>query len=221
MNKETSLKIKLIPTLNRAITLISYPTGKPVHFTIIHNKQNTALQFQVDSSVPFIQKGEVTVSMYRNLENCKFCQTFLMVESQKNDKYDYRCKFSGINRSFEREMYQFTRERLDFQMNTNGGGNKSNNYLMIMGWRIFGLEDDLLFFFIQRKCYNTVTRTNVIRTAGLQFATKRGTESLEKYYNQSLNSIKKVSKVPFLDFKDEVGDEKKVIKMNLDEVDLD
>jgi len=118
-------------------------------------------------------------------------------------------------------MYQFTRERLDFQMNTNGGGNKSNNYLMIMGWRIFGLEDDLLFFFIQRKCYNTVTRTNVIRTAGLQFATKRGTESLEKYYNQSLNSIKKVSKVPFLDFKDEVGDEKKVIKMNLDEVDLD
>jgi hypothetical protein len=219
MNRDVMLRLKLIPTLNRAITLVSYPTGKPVHFTVFHNKQNTALQFQVDSSIPLIQKGEVIISMYRNLENCKFCQTFLMVDSQKNDKNDYRCKFSGINRMFEKDMYQFLREKLDFQ--ANGGGKSSNNYLAINGWKIFSLEDDLLFYFIQRKCYNTVTRVNVIRTAGLQFATKRGAEALEKYYDQSLNSIRKVSKVPFLDFKEEEKEEvDESEERELDEVEL-
>jgi len=38
----------------------------------------------------------------------------------------------------------------------------------------------------------------VIRTSGLQFATERGLETLEKYYERGQNSIEKADVVPFL-----------------------
>ena len=68
-------------------------------------------------------------------------------------------------------------------MNVNDNPKKINNYLLILGWKLHGYEDDLNFFFIQRSCMNNITKVNLIRTAGLQFATDRGLDALDQYYD--------------------------------------
>ena len=219
MAKETTIKIKVTPSLNRSIVLTAFPTGKPVNFVVSHSKQTTALQFQVDSNASCISTGDVIISMYRNLENCKFCQTFFQLETKKTDSIDFRGKFSGVNRQFDRDIFSFLKEKLDLQLSdsTKNGKPHYNNYLLILGWKLFGLEDDVLFYFIQRKAYNTVLRSQIIRTAGLQFATKRGIDALEKYHEKSINGMTKVDHVSFLhdesgklfdDFEDELEFEK-------------
>ena len=198
LNKDIEVKIKFTSTLDRAISYVAYPKGQPVFYNILYNKQTSAIQFQVDSNADIMKKNEVSVSMYRNLETSKFCNTFFHFINQKNDSTDFRFKFAGVNKVYERDIFQFQKEKLDLNSKQNTDKHLSNNYLLVLGWKIFGLEDDFIFYFIQRKCFNKVTRTNIIRTAGLQFATKLGNERFERYHIDSQNSIKKVTDVPFL-----------------------
>lgn len=204
MSKEVTIIFKATPSLNRGITFVSYPLKQPLYFTILYHKITTAIQFKVDTNCSLIRSGKVQIGMFRNLENCKFCQTFFKLENQKDARYDIRAKFSGVNRMFEREIFQFQCEKLDLNV-TSGKSNKpTNNYLLVLGWKLVGGEDDLLFFFVQRRGYNSVLRTNVIRTAGLQFSTNRGNEFLKQYYNRKLNSVQeKDEKADYIDFLDE------------------
>ena len=191
------LKVKLISTLNRGLIYSAFPGGEPVPFTILFNKQTSALQFNVDTHSEIIQSGNVVTSMYRNLEDCKFCQTFFHLESTKDDNYDYRFKFAGINKQFERNVFRFSKEKLDLQIPDQK--KSTNNYLLVLGWKIYDMGDDLIFYFVQRRCYNNISRMNILRTMGLQFATSRGLDVLDRYHESSENSITRVKKVDFLD----------------------
>jgi len=197
MPKEINLKVKLVHNqLDRAITYSSHIQRKTVFFTVCHNKMNAPIQFQVDPTSGLIRSNKVEVSMHRNLRNSKFCQAFLQLENIQEEKVDYQNKFSGLERSYERDIFQFLKEKHCFHLSENK--KPTNNYLLVIGWKIHGFEDDLNFFFFQRRCYNNITRNNIIRTAGIQFATKKGLKALDNYYDDSQNSIRKIDRVPFL-----------------------
>ncbi|MCK5015491.1 MAG: hypothetical protein KAS32_00300 [Candidatus Peribacteraceae bacterium] len=205
MSKETTVKVKIAGNqLNRAMIYNIVLGDKPLIYTVLHNKQTSPLQFVVEQT-PHIKNGELLVSMHRNLTNAKFCQTFFNLENLKEEKYDYQSKFKGIKREFEKDVYQFSKEKLDLSI-SNASNRPSNNYMLLLGWKVYGFEDDLAFIFVQRRCYNAITRTNIIRTAGLQFSTPRGLEYLDKYlesYNQTQSE--KEASIDFLDFdEDEV-----------------
>lgn len=197
MQKDSNnLKIKLLPTLNRGIIYTAFPIGSAVPFTILFNKQSSALQFSINTTFETF-KEKVYVTMYRNLDDCKFCQTFFQLQSTKDDRYDYRFKFSGVNRVFERDIFRFSKEKLDLQL-PDVHTKSTNNYLLVLGWKLYDIEDDLIFFFVQRRCYNNISRMNILRTMGLQFATNRGIETLDKYSERLSTSIHKVDEVDFL-----------------------
>ena len=203
MQKDTNnLKIKLLPTLNRGIIYTAFPIGQPVPFTILFNKQSSALQFAVDTQSEAIQQGKIFTSMYRNLNDCKFCKLFFQLQSTKDERYDYRFKFSGVNRYFERDAFRFSKEKLDLQLPDQK--KSSNNYLLVLGWKLYDIEDDLIFFFVQRRCYNHILHLNILRTMGLQFATERALEALDKYEERYSTMIRKVPKVEFLDNEDNI-----------------
>jgi len=206
MSKETVITFKVTPSLNRAITFVAHPLKIPIYFSILYHKVTTAIQFKVDTTSSLIKNREVQIGMFRNLENCKFCQTFFKLESQKDSRYDIRAKFAGTNRMFEREVFQFQCEKLDLNVNSGKNNRPTNNYLLVLGWKLVGMEDDLLFFFVQRRGYNSVLRTNIIRTVGLQFSTKRGNEFLNQYYNRRKENIEigngRVDNIDFLDDED-------------------
>lgn len=196
MQDTNNLKIKLLQTLNRGIIYTAFPIGQAVPFTILFNKQSSALQFSINTNFE-TEKEKVYVTMYRNLDDCKFCQTFFQLQSIKDERYDYRFKFSGINRLFERDVFRFSKEKLDLQL-PDPHTKSTNNYLLVLGWKLYDIEDDLIFFFVQRRCYNNISRMNILRTMGLQFATDRGMETLDKYNERLSTSIHKVKECDFL-----------------------
>ncbi|MCK5018194.1 MAG: hypothetical protein KAS32_14150 [Candidatus Peribacteraceae bacterium] len=207
MSKETIVKVKIAGNqLNRAMIYNIVLGGKAITYTVLHNKQTSPLQFVVEQSA-LIKSGELQVSMHRNLLNAKFCETFFNLENIKEDKYDYQSKFKGIKREFEKDVYQFSKEKLDLNI-SNSSNRQSNNYMLLLGWKVYGFEDDLAFIFVQRRCYNAITKTNIIRTAGLQFATPRGLEQLDKYlesFHQAQEE--KDMSIDFLNFDDEDSEE--------------
>ena len=181
-DKPRRIDVNIIPTLNRGMIYTAFPKGEAVQFTILHHKQTSGLQFQYDSKNLLIKKEVVKIQMYRNLETCPFCNAFLDVETIKNDKFDYRSKFSGIKKDYSQFLIPFMQEKLDLQSSNNTTkSNGGKNYLLVLGWKLHGLEDELQFFFVQRKCYHPINRVNIIRTAAIQFATDRGMEGLNKY----------------------------------------
>lgn len=188
MKKDCEIKVKIEGAhLDRAMIYNFTICGKPVYFVICHNKQTSPIQFQIGYSSGLISSGEVKVSMSRNCANSVFCQTFFNLENLNVERYDYQNKFNGVNPTFIDELLQFQTEKMIFQPPTS---NKTpNNYLLTLGWKIHGLEDDLVFYFIQRRCYNAITRMNIIRTASIQFATNKGLEYLEKYKNSSNREV--------------------------------
>lgn len=190
MANKTRLNINLKSSLNRAIVYTIFPTGKPLNFTVYHHKRTSAIQFEVDSRSQLIKNKQISYTMQRNLESCDFAKTFFKLENLKVDKYDYQCKFAGPRKLYEKNIYPFMKEKLD--LHAGNSNDKSTNYLLILGWKLIDLDDDLMYIFVQRRCYNNVSRTNVLRTAGLQFATKRGLQVLNDYVTASQNVVQKI-----------------------------
>jgi len=188
--KSIRTSVDLIPTLNRAIVMSAFISEKPLVFSIKHDKKSTALQFQVDPNQPLLKSHKVHVNMYRNLEsNCKFSQLFFNIENIQNKKCDYRGKFLSVKPSMNRVLIPFLKDKYEFQFNDD---KISQNYMIIWGWKLQDSDNDLLFYFIQRKCYNDIIGMNVVRTAGLQLYTERGKEIFDRYYENNINDIRKV-----------------------------
>ena len=199
MDDRSSIVLNLKSTLNRAITIMAYPTGKPVPFTIYHHKITSGLQFEVDNHSGVIKNKLVKVNMYRNLENCDFCKVFFELETLKSNNQDFQTKFTGLKRSYDKHILQFFKERLDLYsvdgVKDNDNSDRSKNYISISGWKLHDLNDDLIFFFIQRRCFNTITASHIIRTAGLQFSTDRSLDFLSRYVKNLDQEVTKVSKL--------------------------
>ena len=189
---KSSILVKLTPTLNRSQVLTTYMQG-PIHFAINYHRITPAIQFILENKNPLIQKNIIKVQMFRNLDKCDFCTTFFDMETFVKEGYDVRGKFSGVNRMNESNLIRCATEKLDFYTE---GKKNSQNGLLILGWKIIGLEDDFLFYFVQRKCFNTKTRTRLIRTAGLQFATERGLNGIQNYIKNFNDTVEqnKISK---------------------------
>ena len=203
MPKEMGISFKVSPIFNRSMTFVNFINHHPLYFSILFNKSNANIKFKVETNNKLIKNNIIDVKFYRNLSLCKFCQTFFNLENQKDNMYDIKSKFAGVVKHFEKDIFQFQSEKLDLNV-TNGKSNKpTNNYLLLLGWKLLGAEDDLSFFFIQRRGFNSITKTNIVRTATLQLATKRGLEFLDQYYNKSreITTIKE-KKVDYLDFID-------------------
>jgi hypothetical protein len=170
--------------------------GQPVNFAILHHKQTSALQFYINSNAKCIQNKDVLISMYRNLEKSKFSQAFLKLDSRTDSNCDYQNKFIGVKPMLSKNLIPFFSERLNMKDGSNFDSKSSNkNYIMTLGWKIHGLEDDFLIYFVQRRCYNTVTRISIVRSISLQFSTPRGLELLDKYYQLKQDEIKDFSEI--------------------------
>jgi hypothetical protein len=205
-DRKKRFMVDLIPTLNRAIIMSAFTSGKPLTFAIKYDKKTTALQFQFDTSNPLIETKTVEVEMFRNLDKCKFCNIFFKVETEKNSKKDYRGKFVKTKSVYDRHLIQFLKERYDLHVNDNMS-KPSHNYIQITGWKLQDADNDLLFYFVERVCYNNISRMKVVRTAGFQISTKRGIQILDKYFEDSESMIRKVGvgdDIP--DFLDDLGD---------------
>jgi hypothetical protein len=200
--KLRTLNIKLSSEYNRAIVLTAYPNGEPIHFSVKYNKTSPALQFEVGNNTSMLNTNKISIQMHRNLDTCKFASTFFSLDNTKTERHDFRSRFIGVRSIYKNDIFKFLNERID--MNVPEDWNKvGQNLVTITGWKIHGFEDDLIYYFVQRKFFNKVMRVSVIRTAGLQFATPRGEASLDKYNQDFIDKYdgeaKQIDELNFLE----------------------
>lgn len=175
------LKIQMCDTLNRAITFTAYIKKKALHLCLLTSKRTSALECQYDTKCELISEGTVSVRLFRNLTNCSFCNIFFNLENVENDDLDYRGRFLGVKEEFKDVLLQFSAEKLELRTKTDLTQKDNSNYLTITGWKIFDCEEDIAFFFAQRKIYNVIKRCCIIRTLGVQICTPKGFKLLQRY----------------------------------------
>lgn len=194
-NKHT-FDIELSDQLNRSVTIDTMINNIPMHVGILFNKRSSFLQFKICKSKSYYEDRDIHITMFRQLSNSVFCKSFLFLENRTEGNIDYQNKFNGIKRNFKSEVFKFMAEKYDLKIRDN---RKSNNYLLMLGFKLNGYEHDLNYFFIQRRCYNNVTNLNIIRTIGMQIANTKGLECMDKYKNYIEQNIpEKANGVDFL-----------------------
>lgn len=171
--------LNLITTLNRSIVISTMFQGLPFAFGIMHHQKTSGLQFQYNLTHEAAKK-DIRVNMFRNLETSMFCNVFCKFENVSSDRYDFRSKFSEFNENYSENVITFLKEYYDFQHHPTKSTSK--NYMNVYGWKVHGIEDDLAFYFIQRKCYHPINKVDIIRTAGLQISTPAGLSGLNNYF---------------------------------------
>jgi len=183
--KKDRLNLTLTNTLNRALVYTVYPLDDPLRFSIVFNKKSCGLETQYDTRNDMITSGKVGVRLFRNLSNCEFANTFFKMESVQDDhggrRRDFRTKFVGVNPMYKDCLLQSMAEKLELRTETEFKEKDKSNYIMISSWKLYDSDADLIFYFVQRKFYNLIRRTSIIRTMGIQFSTKNGFEILKQY----------------------------------------
>jgi len=196
-HNNSKFTVEFTSALNKALTVTSYPERIPLHFAVLFNIRSSALEFQYDSKAPDIQSGKISVRLVRRLENCDFCNMFFKLETIKNDKQDFRCKFMGTNRAYNGKIINYMGEKLNMSaVKKDRKDEGASNLLTCTGWKILDYDDDLIFYFVQRRIFNPITKVDVVRTMAIQYSTLRGLDALGKYYNQYKQTVKKAVVVP-------------------------
>ena len=181
-------KLSISDTLNRALLITAYPKKVPLQFSVLFNKKTSALESQYDTRHELISSGEIKVSLHRNLSTCPFCNIFFNLENAEDSERNYRSKFLNVKTEYKDVILQFFAEKLDLRTGTEYRVKDNSNYLTISGWQLYDYGEDILFFFVQRKIFNVIQRTSIIRTMGIQFNTIQGFEVLKKYEDYTNNS---------------------------------
>lgn len=187
-------QIKFQNSFNRCVGFSAYLKNVACNIIIYHHKKTAAMHFQINGDHTRIRNAGISIKLYRDVRKSKFTNIFFVTENVKEDLYDFQNKFGGLKKLYQSQVFHFTKEKYDLRA---GNSNEvAKNYLLVMGWKIFDCEDDLLYYFIQRKSFNSTTKLNVLRTVGIQIATQRGLEVLDRFDQDMNDSIEKVDGVP-------------------------
>jgi len=176
----------------------------PLTIAIIFNKRSSGLETQYDTKNSLILNKWVKVRLHRDLRNCTFCQTFFDLESIKDERTDFRSKFRKVNPLYKNTVFQFSSELLDLKTIRDGDNLEEennikgfNNTLSVTGWKVFDYESDLIYYFIERRIFNVITRSKVVRSMGIQLTTDKGFEALNQYYEHyKKNECVKKAEIP-------------------------
>jgi hypothetical protein len=153
---------------------------------IFYNKISSFVLFQVDSDFSNTDKYESStkISMFKNLNSSKFCETFLNLHNYKKDTLDIINQFDSI--------------KTEYSMDTNFIINETNSLskivyddrifydtLTIYGFTLTSFSSEFLFILAERQNVNLKLKKKIVRTTALQIATSRSLNELEEFYNNS------------------------------------
>jgi len=173
--------IEITPVLNRGIIHTYFVSGHPITVCTSYDKKTALVQFQIDGNCSVIKNRIVHVNMFRNLSSSVFAKLFLDLKDDTSDKEkDIRYRLAGLKPLYSRYLIQFMKEQYDFQINEKNRA--PVNVMYINGWKIMDVDNELLFLLVQRRYYMDIGRINVGRSYGIQLASDKGLECLNRYY---------------------------------------
>lgn len=156
------------------------------------NKKSTFLLFDVEADFPnMLNKNNVKINMFKNLESSKFCETFLDLHSYRNKTLDIVNQYKGIKDEYSGDINFILNEtiilsKIDIMDKT------LYDKLFIYGLTMSIYPNEFIYLITER--HNVVSKLNkkIVRTSAIQIATTASLESIKEYHEYKPNySLKK------------------------------
>jgi len=179
------MSLKLGKSFNRSYTLRLPILDGFYNVGIYFDRKSTFLLFRVDPdfhSSTF--EHNVMINMFKNLESSKFCETFI-------DLHNYRKTTLDISNQFEKIKDTYTHD-ISFILNESITLSKVKlndkdvyDTLNIYGFTLNSYDEEFIFIITER--HNILKRLGkkIVRTSGIQIATKPAIEILDEYHQES------------------------------------
>lgn len=178
------MSLKLGKSFNRSYNLrISFMDGY-YNIGLYFDRKSTFLLFRVDPDFSHSTfQRNVKINMFKNLEQSKFCETFL-------DLHNYRKNTLDISNQYDKIKDEYTHDIL-LLMNESIILSKIELHdkdifdtLNIYGFVLNSYTDEFMFIIAER--HNVLKRLGkkIVRTSGLQIATTPALNLLDEYHNE-------------------------------------
>lgn len=150
---------------------------------IFYNKISSFVLFQIDSDFSDTDKYEISskISMFKNLDSSKFCETFLNLHNFRKESLDIINQFDSIKSEYSNDI--------NFILNETNSLSKIvyddrifYDTISIYGFTLISYSNEFIFLLVERQNINSKLKKKVVRTTALQIATSRSLDSLEEYH---------------------------------------
>lgn len=175
------MSLKLGKSFNRSYNLRIPILDGYYNIGIFFDKKSTFLLFRVDPDFSHSQfQRNVKINMFKNLEQSKFCETFIELHNYRKNTLDISNQFSKIKDDYTHDISLIVNESITLS--------KIELYdkdvydtLNIYGFTMNSYNDEFHFIIAER--HNILKRLGkkLVRTSGLQIATTPSLEMLDEY----------------------------------------
>lgn len=184
------MALKLGKSFNRNYNLrIPFMKGF-YNIGIYFDRKSTFLLFSVDpdfsESVDY--ERSIKINMFKNLEASRFCETFLKLHNYRKNTLDISNQFEKIKDEYTHDISFVFNETITLAKIDLDENRTVYDSLNIYGFSINSYVDEFLFLITER--HNVLRRFSkkVVRTSGLQIATKPALGMLDEYHNESMTA---------------------------------
>jgi len=180
--------------VNRCYSLYLPFMGTHVTANAFFHKGNTFLGFTIDhGTMSMVKDGRLTSKVYRDLKQSSFANTFLDIRDYSSPTLDIRCQFSNIRKQYKDRIQYVTNEtiKLSKYPNPHNPNKFFESCLYIYVFSFLDYQDDFLYFLAERQHIDQSLGRKLVRTCGLQIATKQCAEDLGdmmSFYHENDNN---------------------------------
>lgn len=155
---------------------------------VYFNKKSSFLLFRVDPdfSAKKTMDHSLKVSMFKNLESSKFCETFLNLHSYRKSTLDISNQFQSIKDEYHHDISFVFNETINLSK-IEVEERVLYDTLTVYGLTLTAYASEFLFVIAERQ--NVIKRLSkkIVRTTGCQISTNPSIELLNEFHQERIN----------------------------------
>jgi len=179
------MSLSLGRSLNRCYQLRLPFLNGSYNINIFFNKKSTFLLFGIN---PDFKEGDSVqygskISMFKNLQSSKFCETFLNLHNYKGPKLDIVNQFDSIKSEYNFNINFILNESINLSKIEIDGKTFYDN-LLIYGLTLESYYNEFIFIIAEKQ--NVIQKLNkkIVRTSALQIGTTSSIGLLNEFYDE-------------------------------------
>lgn len=167
---------------------------------LFFNNKSSFLLFSVDSDFSQVKSKElkhsVKISMFKNIESSKFCETFLNLHSYRSQSLDIINQFKEIKSDYINDINFIFNETMTMAKYT------SENFtfydtLNLYCFTLTTFSNEFLFLIAERQNIISKLQKKIVRSSAIQISTTPALNLIDEFSNELRESkIKNTTKQP-------------------------
>lgn len=178
------MSLKLGKSFNRSYNLRVPILDGYYNIGLFFDKKSTFLLFKVDPDFSHSSfQRNVKINMFKNLEQSKFCETFINLHNYRKSTLDISNQYDKIRDDYTHDISMVLNESIVLSK-VELYDKDVYDTLNIYGFAMNSYIDEFLFIITER--HNVLKRLGkkIVRTSGLQIATTPSLDLLDEYHRE-------------------------------------